>query len=98
MPHTEADLDTSAKSFLPVNPANSRSTLSFVLNVFRVLVWIGCLFYAANLLSAYPGILKTAQTAPQQAFVAADACFWLIGGYILARAADKVLQIGSKGN
>jgi len=82
-------LDTSS----PRYRAKTRGYLLIALDALRIFVWIGCVVYTATLLNGYSTVLKTAQTAPQQAFFAADACLWLIVGYVIARAIDKGLHL-----
>jgi hypothetical protein len=59
--------------------------------VLRVIVWGLCLVYAVVLVMHYHTRLPEAKSAIQEAFLAADACVWLIFGYIIARALDRIL-------
>ncbi len=78
----------------PIEKAKSRGCFLIGLDVARILVWIVLFFDVTYILNtSYPAVLRTATSAPQQAFMAGDACVWLIGSYLLARAIDKGLAI-----
>jgi hypothetical protein len=59
--------------------------------VLRVVVWGLCLVYAVVLVMNYMSRLPQAKSAVQEAFLAGDACVWLIFGYVVARALDRIL-------
>ena len=56
-------------------PAKRRRSVFLVLEVTRLSVWLGCLFWASAVAVAYFG--QTGSAAP-------DACFWVIACYVAA--------------
>jgi hypothetical protein len=70
----------------------SRGVGHQLLFAFRALAWFACLCVAVFVLTTYPSSLRRANGAIDEASIAADACVWLIGAYVIARVIDKATR------
>jgi hypothetical protein len=56
----------------------------------RLVAWAVCVLWTGGACLFYLGSMSKAQSAIQEASLAANACFWVIVAYVIARAVDSV--------
>jgi hypothetical protein len=69
-----------------------RRAWRFSLSVLRAIVWSSCVLFCGAVAVEYLRMLDKAQSAIQEASLAATACFWIILPYIVARAIDSATR------
>jgi hypothetical protein len=70
----------------------SRGEGHHLMFAFRALAWFACLCVVVFVLTTYPSSLRRANGAIDEVSIAADACVWLIGAYVIARVIDKATR------